>query len=135
MTENVQTESNENVNASSIEIDHDDDISDISEIFFNLDVSLQEASMRYFVGYVAFKILKKIKCSRCKNIFIKTDEILEAPTEYLISNKNYGDENKKNLKAPTVQNLQRTNLFIFPDVFRTRKYERFKEEYRPTLYC
>lgn len=120
---NLRDESNEEVNTNSIEIDHVDDISDISENFFNLDVPLQEASMRYFVGYVACKILRKIKCSRCENIFIKTDEILEAPSEYLISNKNYGDENNFcKLKAPTDYyfKISKEQIYLFSRMFSER---------------
>lgn len=39
---------------------------------------------------------------RCENHFIKNDEILEAPSEYLIFNKNYCEEfDVGKLKAPT----------------------------------
>ena len=100
--------------------DADNDISEVNENFFCLDGPLEEASMRYYVGYVACKQIRKLKCSDCEHMFVKINDILEAPSEYLIANKNYCEENNFGmLKAPTdlFFNICKEQIHIFNRIF------------------
>ena len=60
-----------------------------------------DQSVRYFVGYLLFKILKKINCSGCSKFLLKDNDFVENPSELLIKHKNYTGENFGRLQAPS----------------------------------
>ncbi|XP_037929646.1 uncharacterized protein LOC119664178, partial [Teleopsis dalmanni] len=46
-------------------------------------------SFRYFLGYIAFKVLPKIDCQSCFKSIRKEDEVVTAPSELFLFYKNY----------------------------------------------
>lgn len=78
------------------------------------------ASLRYFVGYVAFRILPRLNCDLC-NKFVKTDgEELTSSTELFLFYKNYSTKTDfGSLKAPSEEffNICREHVAVFRTVF------------------
>lgn len=50
-------------------------------------------SIRYFAGYVLFKMQQRIPCSSCKELMVKQENLMVAPSELLIHYKNYSTDN------------------------------------------
>lgn len=103
-----------------------EDISDISDNFINLDIddipaNFTDASIRYFVGYVACKIIKKLKCVGCEHNYLKPNDIMEVPSEYLIHHKNYykDESDLGKLKAPTdcFFEICKAQIYMFGSMF------------------
>lgn len=92
----------------------------IEETFDNVDFKIELTSMRYFVGYVAFKVISKIKCNQCEELMRKTDEVITCPSELLIFARNYSSNSDfGNLYAPsdTLFNICKIHVAVFQDVF------------------
>lgn len=81
----------------------------IEEIIYSInDITdntlCERASLRYYVGFIAFKNLKKFNCNTCNEIIRKNGEIISftCNTESLIYFKNYcGDTDFGRLNAPS----------------------------------
>lgn len=104
---------------------------DISQIYEHLIIEdeFQEGeielnAMRYFCGYVAYKILHKIDCISCDDNVRKRSEILSRPSEHLIFAKNYSKKSDfGNLFAPTDHffNICNIHFEIFKEIFDGKK--------------
>lgn len=89
-------------------------------------------AMRYFCGYIAHKILRKINCTNCENVVCKKSETLSRPSEHLIFAKNYSKESSfGNLRAPTdlFFNICNIHFGIFKEIFDTKKEIRNIKKY------
>lgn len=62
-------------------------------------MSLEDCSITYFAGYLAFKCIKKFNCKYCECELI-TEKLLDEKNQLLILNKNYSSLDT-GLKAPT----------------------------------
>lgn len=111
-----------------------EDVSDISDNFLSLDVlSLTDVSMRYFVGYVAYKMVKKLNCLQCEQNFLKKNDIMEAPSEYLIYHKNYYNDESDfgRLNAPTDRffDICKDQIIMFGKIFSEKAHIKNLKEY------
>lgn len=82
--------------------------------------------MRYFVGYVAFKIIPKLDCRKCEQKLRKLDEVLTAPSELFIFFKNYQSLTSfGNLVAPSdaLMNVCKKHILIFHKIFKDEPHK------------
>jgi len=65
--------------------------------------ALEDCSVTYFAGYLAYKCIKKFNCHFCQNIFL-TSKDLNEKNQILLINKNYSsfENNNTGLKAPSI---------------------------------
>lgn len=92
----------------------------LDEIGSGSYVSTEVTSMRYFVGYVAFKVFSNLGCEECLQGCRKKDEVLTCGSEMFIFAKNYlKNSDFGNLFAPTDEffNVCRIHILIFRQVF------------------
>lgn len=92
------------------------------------DIPVDITSMRYFVGYVAFKILPKLNCNSCNLLLRKEDEVLTSQSEMFIFQKNYcSGSDFGNLMAPSdlFFDISKKHIFIFSYIF----------DAKPEIYC
>ncbi|KAL4112508.1 hypothetical protein QTP88_016280 [Uroleucon formosanum] len=91
-----------------------------SEKYSKSTVSLENFSVTYFAGYLAFKCIKKINCKYCECELI-TEKLLDEKNQLLVLNKNYFSLDT-GLKAPTkdfnniidrILNILKKNLIIY----------------------
>lgn len=52
-------------------------------------IKLQAASIRYFAGYMVFKLFKNLNCSSCINAMKKSESVMNDNSELLLFNKNF----------------------------------------------
>lgn len=98
------------------------------EVISNLNIATELPSMRYFIGYVLFKVLSKINCVECSDLMRKKDEVLTCPSELLIFAKNYSENSDfGNLFAPSdlIFKICKLHILIFDHFFKTKKEIRF----------
>lgn len=70
--------------------------------FTNENHKIDLPSVRYFVGYVIYKLIHKSQCEMCNQLMVKSDEQLLLPSEYLIKSRNYLTPSEElYLKNPT----------------------------------
>lgn len=85
-------------------------------------LDVEEASMRYFVGYVAFKILERnSNCQLCRPLLIKDDEQITCQSEFFIFIKNFSQNSTfGKLHAPTnyFLNLCKLHFSVFQKFFK-----------------
>lgn len=87
----------------------------------NYDESLDDASIRYFTGYVAHKILKTNNCCSCRNNLIKLDDKIEMKSENFLFYKNYTKNSQfGSLHAPTefFFRISKLHIDIFSNIFK-----------------
>lgn len=70
-----------------------------NEEYSESTVSLEDCSVTYFAGYLAFKCIKKFNCKYCECQLV-TEKLLDEKNQLLILNKNYSSLDT-GLKAPT----------------------------------
>ncbi|XP_037928665.1 uncharacterized protein LOC119663067 [Teleopsis dalmanni] len=93
----------------------------ISENHDVLDSELP--SLRYFLGYVASRVLPKLSCSSCNKSIRKSNEFLTAPTELFLFYKNYNKSTDfGKLVAPTEEfvNVSCKHVSIFKKMFKQK---------------
>lgn len=84
------------------------DDKEMGKIIYEQPVQVSQSnSARYFCGYEVLKLLKKTKCSRCRDQMIKKNPTLEQNSENFLNFKNYSDTDFF-LQAPIVRNMQIT---------------------------
>ena len=68
---------------------------------------ISENAKRYFIGYSIFKVaMNKYDCKDCQSVMIKNrTELLSLPSEFLITNKNYGTDFEKMALQPPSDKL------------------------------
>ncbi|KAE9528673.1 hypothetical protein AGLY_012248 [Aphis glycines] len=102
---------------------NDTDIS-VPEDLNTISVTLEDYSVTYFAGYLAFKCIKKFNCEYCKGELI-IEKDLNDKNQMLIINKNYSSFNT-GLKAPTemLNSIIDTILNIFEKNFDNVKHKK-----------
>ena len=83
-------------------IDISEPIEPLCEIGQSITITttLEENSMKYFVGYVVFKVMGKLKCAKCTEEMLSCDTV-QLENEYFLYNKNYYNDNSfGSLKSP-----------------------------------
>lgn len=109
----------------------------INEIKITNGISLETTAMRYFTGYLAFKMLLKNKCANCSKLFLKSDEQITCPSEFFIFAKNFSQNSDfGSLLAPTDEffNICKLHFKVFHTIFRDRPHIRNIRE-RMALEC
>jgi len=88
-----------------------------NEEYSESTVSLEDCSVTYFAGYIAFKCIKKCNCKYCECQLV-TEKLLDEKTQLLILNKNYSSLDT-GLKAPEkhFNNIMDRILIIFEKKF------------------
>lgn len=72
----------------------------VDEIITN-KITLEDCSVTYFAGYLAYKCNKKFNCHKCQNNLF-TDKNLNEKRQLLLINKNYSSfDQDGGLKAPS----------------------------------
>ena len=91
-----------------------------AEISSDSHIPTEITAMRYFVGYVASKVVNKLNCEKCEIEWRKEDEVLTCESEIFIFEKNYSkDSDFGNLYAPSDDFFYvcRTHVCIFRQIF------------------
>lgn len=102
---------------------HDEKYADyfLEDSFCNrAEINLELVSIRYFVGYVAYKIVPKLNCDKCYQQLRKEDEVLTAPSEMFIFHKNYQSlTDFGNLLAPSdaLMEASKKHILVFHNIF------------------
>lgn len=90
-----------------------------------------EASSKYFTGYVAHTILKRKPCDNCRKILIKSGDTMRLKNESFLFYKNYTNNSEfGNLKAPsdTFFEICKSHIKITEQIFITMpQIENIKE--------
>lgn len=76
----------------------------------------EDASLRYFIGYIAFHFFKRIDCKNCYTQLVKEGEeiTLSHSSEFLIFYRNYTNNSDfGNLKAPTDAYFEMCKIFLY----------------------
>lgn len=85
-----------------------------------LDGNIDDASLKYYIGYVFFKCNKKIKCESCKLLLLKSDETMSVKNESFIYFKNYcknSDFGSLNAPSELFFNFSKHCVKIFSKIF------------------
>jgi len=85
----------------------------------NESITLEDCSVTYFSGYLAYKCTEKFNCEMCKKSLVTTKN-MNSKNQLLILFKNYPDTNKDGgLKAPTeyFNSIIDRALYIFENIF------------------
>lgn len=104
-------------------VERDDDDDDCVEEIDDIDIevpsdeevfNIEDAALRYYCGYVVFKVLKLINCEKCKNELIKSEE-LSTSSELLIYHKNYNKNSQAGLVPPSdnFYKICKVHLMVF----------------------
>lgn len=86
----------------------------------DIEMKIDLVSMRYFIGYVAFKVGPKINCETCCARIKKSDEVISAPSELFLFQKNYSrNSDFGNLNAPSDQffEISKKHILVFDSIF------------------
>lgn len=74
---------------------------------------VQDTSLRYYVGYVLFKTLKKFNCDICENILKSVTDELNEPSETLIKLKIYDQTCKLVAPSKYMFDISKLHLKVF----------------------
>lgn len=90
-------------------------------------VTLEDCSVTYFAGYLAYKCIKKFNCHFCQNNFL-TSKDLNEKNQILLINKNYSSFENDNtgLKAPSISfnKIINQSLDIFEKYFENYSFKK-----------
>lgn len=89
-SENTDTNSSDK---KTVTFKHTSDILNTDRFEKVTEIPISWPSIRYFAGYVLFKMQQRIPCNSCKQIMVKNENLMYAPSELLIHYKNYSKEN------------------------------------------
>ena len=70
-----------------IEDDEENDV--VIDVISDTDSELSEASIRYFIGYIAHKLYNRKNCKDCYKFMILSDGLITSPSERLIYYKKF----------------------------------------------
>lgn len=81
---------------------------------------VDENSMRYYIGYVAFKIIKRNNCDNCINDMTKPNLNMDMPSELFLFNKSYNVASMGGLKYPseTFYEINKLQIVYFKNTFK-----------------
>ena len=92
--------------------------------FPSIQNAINDNALRYFAGYLLYKVIKRFNCDACADL-LKPDLETLSSSEFLILNKEYGYVNKNlKLKAPIDYffNLIKIHFNTFQRIFTTKPH-------------
>lgn len=127
VTENVSIiyEANE-VSECTQAFEEDQEMQDIIDgHILQTDFVLTDASMRYFFGYIAWKVLRRTKCDLCKSFMVTAAEHISSTSERLIFYKKFSKKSDFGSLCPPTNaffEICKEHLAIFNVFFKNKPH-------------
>lgn len=107
-----------------------DEYEDLDQVIMAADLEYEidkfdDSATKYFLGYVAYKMLNKFKCEICKANYIKSTETIIMKSEHFMFYKNYTNNSDFGSLHPPSEKLfeiSKSHINLFANIFKCKPH-------------